>query len=1111
MRNVKFTGSDAANDQASVLRELSQVGASGVKSFHTVNALAATVSEAELQQLKAHAEVGSVVTDVAIRRPSASRAAARLQSAKLAARSALPAAGASAAAAKVPTTLPLHNIPGACGANGQALLGEELQVTNTDSNDPTAPTARSLGITGKGVKVAWLADGVDPHNINFRRPDGSSVFFDYQDFSGDGPGQPTDGGEAFLDSNAIAGQGLVVYNVNGFSGESLPGACNVRIEGMAPGASLAGLDVFGLEEYALLSQFLQAIEYAVTVDHVDIINESLGGNPFPDIATTDAWKQFNDAAVAAGVVVTVSTGDAGFTDTLSNPATDPNVIEVGASTTFRFYAQTNYALARYFATTGWLDDNISSLSSSGFDERGRTLDLVAPGDSSYASCDASAEFSDCVSYQQEQTIPSTIEDSGGTSESSPLTAGAAALVIEAYRRTHFGASPTPALVKQILTSTATDLGVPAQEQGSGLVNSYRAVLLAESINHSGPFSLFGGSVGQTLVFSQSQLNAVAEPGSPESWPVTITNTGAASQRVQLAGRSFGPDQNVQSGSVKLTDGVNPQVEDWLSLQDNYSTFTFSVPQGQDRLTGEIAYQAPAGAYPDNLHARVRLILIDPAGRLAAHSLPQGVGNFGFVDVREPTPGRWTGVIFGIVASQGGTNSKVPWRVATQQFVSFGSVAPASLTLAPGQSQTVTVSATTPTNPGDAAGSIVVSTSGDGADAYVGTEHNTIPVTLRSLIDVTHGGRFSGVLTGGNGRDPGHGQENFFEFNVPPGHSSVLANVQLANDPSDIAGAYLVNPYGVAVGFGQNADSATGKSATSLTAYTLNPVPGTWTLVLDFAEPITGNEISEPFSGNIALDDVSASAPGLPQSPFVRLRAGVPITVPVSIRNTGAGTADYFIDARLNEQVSLPLVLQFPPPSAAGFPLPLGEFDPTEPQWQVPTQTSSVQLTANATVPVEFDYGPDQGDPDLLSAPLHPARLAGPYPYSAAAAFAPSGGTVQQGGWYAGPNEFGPYANPAPEAFVNMTMTVTTKPFDPAVTSTTGDLWLQALDPTSPLTLLTVPSGGHGVIPVTITPQGHSGQVISGTLYVNAASLFVPPYNAYTASEVIALPYSYSIQ
>ena len=1010
------------------------------------------------------------------------------------------ASGGSSAAAAASSIVP-HNIPGACAPPGQSWIGEELEVTNTDSNNGNPHTARALGFTGKGVKVAWMADGVDPNNVNFIRPDGTSVFLSYQDFGGAGLDAPTGGDEAFLDSNAIAGQGIVVYDVQHYGPQSLPGPCRIRIEGVAPGAALAGYNL----SIGFNSAILQAIEYAVTVDHVDVINESIGSNNFPDETASDIFKIFNDAAVAAGVVVTNSSGDGGFTNTQISPGTDPLTISVGGTTTFRFYAQTDYSLARDFARTGWLNDNISGLSSSGYDQTGQTISLVAPGDLTYASCDATPFFSACLNFPLGS--PSNVEDSGGTSLSSPLTAGAAALVIEAYRKGHFGASPTPALVKQILTSTATDLGVPAQEQGAGLLNTYKAVQLAQSYGNTSLLGATNGPIGQTLLFSTNQLNAVARAGTPQSWPVTVTNEGVSKRHVQLTGRTFGPDQNVQTGSVTLTDGVNPTVIDWRSLPTNYSTFQFAVPGGQDRLTAEIAYESPPGAYPNDLNARVRMILIDPTGRLAANSAPQGVGNFGFADVRAPVPGIWTGVIFSITAANGGTNGRVPWRVATERFTPFGQVSPAAFDLAPGQSQVVTVSATTPSTPGDAAGSIVVSAYADGADAYAGIERNSIAVTLRSLVSLANGGTFSGVLTGGNGRGA-YGQENFYEFDVGPGYTSLTANLTMANTPTNPVGLYLVNPYGVATATGQNVDSATSTPGLSATAYTLNPAPGRWTLIADFAEPITGNEISETFTGSIQLDATWARAQGLPNSLFTSLPAGQPLVIPVQIRNTGAGTADYFIDARLDAVVNLPLALQNPPATAAGYTLPL-EFAPL---FTVPSETSALQAVANATQPIEFDYASIAGDPDLLGSPVPAGSFPGSYPYFAAGSYAPAGGIVQPGyAWDIAPEEFGPYNTPAPTGYVTATLTATTKAFDPAVTSTTGDFWLTAVNPSAPLNLLEVPPGQEGIIVVTITPKGVPGQVVSGTLYVNHATLNVPPYAAAAADEVYALPYTYTIQ
>src|SRR5262249_60620904 len=91
-------------------------------------------------------------------------------------------------------------------------------------------------------------------------------------------------------------------------------------------------------------------------------------------------------------------------------------------------------------------------------------------------------------------------------------------VIEAYMNTHNGNAPSPALVEQIIVSTATDLGAPADHQGAGLVNTLKAVQLAESVNGGTP-------QGSTLLVNKTARNATVTAGQPPTFSVGVTNEG----------------------------------------------------------------------------------------------------------------------------------------------------------------------------------------------------------------------------------------------------------------------------------------------------------------------------------------------------------------------------------------------------------------------------------------------------------------------------------------------------------------------------------------------------------------------------------------------------------
>ncbi len=1037
----------------SLIAGIAASGSSVTRQFTVINGFAAKVSTAEQKRLATDPKVAAVIPDAIVRpvqAPSAPRARAFVP------------ASADPGNPSTPQSGPI------CPSDPSKPLlePEALQTMHVAFGDSSIPQAADLA-TGAGVKVAFFADGLDINNPDFIRANGQHVFVDYQDFTGNGPNAPTGGAEAFGDATDIAAQGRQVYDISNFVSPAhpLPPGCNITVRGVAPGASLIGIKVFGAAG-SFASTILQGMDYAVSVDHADILSESFGGYAMPDTAL-DAIKMFNDAAVASGVSVTQGTNDAGATEGPTTPATDPNVIDTAATTNFRAYAQTaSYGFQ--FSNGKWLNDNVSSISGGGFSQTADTPDVSAPGEADWALCTPNtALYAECVGFNG---APAPIEQFGGVSQSTPLTAGAAALVIQAYRSTHGGQTPAPALVKQILLSTANDLGLPSQEQGTGEVDALKAVQAAMSVN--------GGSnpTGHSLLIGPSKLTFVKGAGQGADQDVSVTNTGTTTHTVSAHARALTQQVSDNKQDVVL-NAASPTFLDQFGSSRPYAETTFTVPNGTDRL---IAYDAWTGG-----SARIGLTLLAPDGTYAAYTRPQGNGNHGQVDVRQPAGGTWTAIVF---RRDGTFTGTVHLEFATQDYAAVDTVTPASQTLAPGQTGVIHFHTTMPSAAGDSAHDLVVSdSSGD---------QTVVPVVLRSLVPVNgHGGTFDGTLFGGNGREF-VAQTDTFAFNVPTHRKSLSVSLSWPDNAGTEVLGWLIDPNGTLLGSASSLyvdpNTGAGTRTHGLEAFTLSPKAGLWKFVVTVASPVGGTVLSTPYHGVVSFDRPQIHAAGLPQGG--KVQAGKPITATVRIKNTGPGTTNVFADPRLADRSEIDgLAPIFAPPTV---PLP----GTTIPSFLVPTQADAVVGAAQATKPIVLEMGfgvIGEGDPDLIGVSQGndaSAFYAGPEP------------ELANGPWFVAPSLQGPFSSPASGSAI-VGMAARMKAFDRNVDSNTGDWWRVLIDANAPnFAPLQLGPGDSGTITVTFTPQGSHGDEVNGVLYVDDFS-----FRTDTGNEQMAFPYSYKIK
>ncbi len=1062
-RRVRSTAIAAA--QAPLLRELQSAKPRQAHTFETVNGFATKLSPAEISRLSAHPQVLAVVPDRMIRSSPSVR---RMR-------------GAARAIVK-PDSADAASL---CNT----LEPEALQLTNTAFLDRSVPQAQEVldgegfRVTGRGVKVGIISDGLDTSIAGFTRADGSKVFIDYQDFSGDPAGTPTSGGEMFGDASSIAAQDMpngqpLTFDLGKYisSAHALPSPCNIRIRGMAPDASLAGMNIFGnFEKLTFASAMVEAIDWLVVHDEVDVINESIAYFPPPD-DTADPISLANAAAARAGVTVVVATGDGGSDDTLGSPSTDASVVAVGAATQYRQYAQMMGGSFPY--ENGWLNGNISSMSSAGWAQaRPRTVDLVAPGDGGWELCSMNmALYTYCVDFNGAAT---PIAAFGGTSEAAPITAGAAALVIQAYRSTHRGWSPSPALVKRILMSSASDLGAPSDEEGAGLVDSLKAVNTALSVHDENGVP---AARGDGILATPSTVSFTAHPGDRLEQAFQITNVGAATLDTRPALEALGEPFTGRTFGLTLDPTNNPTYLDDYGAVNAYITQTFTVPEEADHLDAAIAWPGTVGGQ----QTFVDLLLLDPSGRAVAYSTPQfEVGTaYGHVDVVRPTPGAWTALIGTLVSDPATYSGAVQFTWSADRFVSVGKVSPSHLTLRAGESVRVVAELDAPKQPGDFAAAVRFHGPGD-------APLSEIPFTTRTLVPTGRGGGvFSGTLTGGNGRAydfPTH----TYAFDVPAGLHDLGLTVNFADDGYLLAG-YLVDPNGMILSSGSSIDPS-GAQQHALQMFRASPQPGRWRFLLQEIQA-SGNQVSTPFTARVAFDEARVSAKGLPNSPDALLSASQPaIVVPLAVTNTGALAKAFFADARLTQVTDVAL-----PQGSCGASNTLPGFCSFT---VVVPHTSAVQFIGQSPAPITMTVTSGITIPDnqtLLAGPV----TDGP---TVASIHAPE---VAFGIWALFPALVGPFGpTGAPTEPVTTSIVATMQPFDTTVAADSGNRWSYALFGTSYNPLVLGP-GATGVISLTITPDPTQvGKTVTGSVYVDTGNL-LDEYG--WGDEVASLPYTYTV-
>ncbi len=842
---------------AKILHDLETTGATNILALNIVHGVAARVTAQTLKALQGNPDLSAVALDHSYKiYPAPDQALVNQHLAQ--------------SGLQVATKVP----------PGQTVVSEPDTLSLTQADQVQKQ------FTGKGVRVAVLDSGIDLgqpdlQGVMATGADGKPL---YADFSGTDLTDTVGHGTAC--AGTIAGQAATVYVANDSHralvyppakpGQRADDKTYFTYSGVAPGVKLLVgkiLDARAPFSFTTDSNLVRAIGWAVA-NHADVISESWGTN-FPFVTDgVDIVALADEAAVHAGVTVVAADGNSGPGDgTVGSPATAPDVIAAGASTDLRQDAETGL-----FTPYGkYTSDNIAYFTSEGPTSDGRSRpDVYAPGEDGWAL------FPRNHATDSPATPPYTVGSFGGTSMATPVIAGVAALVINAYESIHQGKRPTPAYVKQVILSSADDLGLPAVDQAAGRVDALRAV---QTVLHQGPSALFSGPIA-----------LAGEPGTKPHQSITVTNSGAVSERITF--------QNPVAHQTKAITFKGTVVA------DNLYPYKFTVPSGVNKLSVSLNFNSqttiPLPAPEKAGKLSLRVVLYDPSGNMVNYGYTSQAGSGYTVTIAaHPAAGKWTAVVSEVRGIDKGQirhyiNASFTGHIAMAQFQSQKSlVSPNQVTLRPGQTTHVTFTSAALTTPSVSEIGLqarVHSLAKPAAGAAPVPDHiSTIPVVLTTAIPVIKNlGLFGGTFTGGVGDEGFATETKYYTFVVPPNVKTLQMSMAW-KDPGNWFWVSLIDPNDKIINLGDNAllnpndpSGAPDLSQRLIDTYQINPRPGVWRITILNYVP-AGLYASEPFRGAVVFNQPFAQ---LSTSKLTAEAGGDAVPFSLKIANTGLGPQGY---------------------------------------------------------------------------------------------------------------------------------------------------------------------------------------------------------------------------